>query len=102
MSKELILHPKAKYALNAALAAIIIMLAVLIIPVRWIGVAGITISFLLSIFSIVTGLISMKLINKQEDIYRGNNMAWISFILGVLIFLSTIPFVIQFLGTIKM
>jgi len=102
MSKELILHPKAKHALNAALAAIIIMLAVLIIPVRWIGVAGITISFLLSIFSIVTGLISMKLINKQEDIYRGNNMAWISFILGVLIFLSTIPFVIQFLGTIKM
>jgi len=73
----------------------------LVIPIRWIGITGVIISFLLSVFSIVTSLVSMSLINKQEGVYRGDNMAWISFILGVLIFLSTLPFIIQFWGTLN-
>ena len=102
MNKKLILHPKAKHALNAALAGIVVMTAILFSPAKWIMISGILVSFLLSGFSIVTGLISMQLINRQEDVYRGNNMAWIAFILGVLIFLSTLPFIIQFWGALKL
>ena len=40
----------------------------------------------------------MKLINNQNDTFRGNNMAWIALILGILISLSTLPFIIEFLG----
>lgn len=101
MNKELILHPKAKHALNAALAGIVVMTAILFASAKWIMISGIIVSFLLSIFAIVNGLLSMKLINNQKDMYRGNNMAWIAFILGVLIFLSTLPFIIQFWGTLR-
>jgi len=100
MSKELILHPKAKHALYSALAGIVVMTAILLAPAKWIMIAGIIVSFLLSVFAIISGLISMQLINKQEDVYRGNNMTWIAFILGVLIFLSTLPFVIEFWGNL--
>ena len=101
MSKELILHPKAKHALYSALAGIVVMTAILFASAKWIMISGIIVSFLLSIFAIVNGLLSMKLINNQKDMYRGNNMAWIAFILGVLIFLSTLPFIIQFWGTLR-
>ena len=101
MSKEQILHPKAKHALNAALAGIVVMTAILFAPAKWIMITGILVSFSLSGFSIVAALVSMQLINKQGDVYRGNNMAWIAFILGVLIFLSTLPFIIQFWGTLR-
>ena len=101
MSKEQIIHPKAKHALYSALAGIVVMTAILLASAKWIMVSGIIISFLLSIFAIVNGLLSMKLINNQKDIFRGNNMAWIAFILGVLIFLSTLPFIIQFWGTLR-
>ena len=101
MSKELILHPKAKHALNAALAGIVVMTAILFAAAKWIMISGIIVSFSLSVFAIVNGLLSMKLINTQKDTYRGNNMAWIAFILGVLIFLSTLPFIIQFWGTLS-
>ncbi len=99
MSKNLTVHPKAKHALNAALASIVVMIAILFATAKWIMISGVIVSFSLSIFSIATALISMKLINKQDDIYRGINMAWIAFILGILISLSTLPFIIQFWGT---
>ncbi|RLD76899.1 MAG: hypothetical protein DRJ10_12850 [Bacteroidetes bacterium] len=101
MSKELILYPKAKHALNAALAGIVVMTAILFASAKWIMISGIIVSFLLSVFAIFNGLLSMKLINAQKDTFRGNNMAWIAFILGVLIFLSTLPFIIQFWGTLR-
>jgi len=102
MSKEQILHPKAKHALNSALASIVVMTAILFAPYKWIMISGVIVSFSLSIFAIITALTSMKLINKQEDAYRGINMAWIAFILGILIFLSTLPFIIQFWGAMRL
>ena len=102
MNKKLILHPKAKLALNATFVSIIVMLLILLAQQKWIMISGIIISFSLSIFSMIFALISMKLINKQSDKYRGGNMAWIAFILAVLIFLSTLPFIIQFWGTMNM
>ncbi len=101
MNEILILHPKAKHALNAALAGIVVMISILLAPAKWIMISGIIVSFSLSVFAIVNGLLSMKLINAQKDTYRGNNMAWIAFILGVLIFLSTLPFIIQFWGALR-
>ena len=100
MNKEQIPHPKAKHALHSALAGIVVMIAILLAPAKWIMISGIIVSFLLSVFAIISALISMKHISKQEDIYRGNNMAWIAFILAVLIFLSTVPFIIQFWGNL--
>lgn len=100
MSKEKTLHPKAKQALIIALATVVVMTTTLFSATKLIMYIGITLSFLLSIFSIVSALVSMRLINKQELVYRGNNMAWIAFILGVLAFLSTLPFLIQFMGMI--
>ena len=102
MSKNLIVHPKAQHALYSALASIVVMTAILLAPAKWIMISGIIVSFSLSVFVMINSLISMKLINKQVDVYRGNNMAWIAFILGVLIFLSTLPFIIEFSGLLKL
>ena len=100
MTKYLTVHPKAKHALNSALAGIVVMVSILVAPAKWIMILGIVVSFLLSGFAIINSLVSMKLINNQHDIYRVNNMAWISFILGVLVFLSSLPFIIQFIGVV--
>jgi len=94
-----IIHPKAKHALNAALAGLVVMLSILFAHLRWVVVLGTFISFALSIFSIILSLKALKLIGKEKQTYRGDNMSWIAFVLSVLIFLMLVPFVIQFVGT---
>ncbi|MCF6240952.1 MAG: hypothetical protein L3J74_06350 [Bacteroidales bacterium] len=94
------LHPKAKHALNAALAGIVIMVSILFAHLKWVLIAGTFLSFGMSIFTMSIAIQSLRLINRNKDTYRGDNMAWIALILGILIFLMTIPFVIQFVGVV--
>ena len=95
-----IVHPKAKHALNAAVAGIVVMLSILFAHLKWVFITGTFISFGMSVFTIILAIQSLKLINRNKETYRGDNMAWIAFILGVLMFLMTIPFVIQFIGVV--
>ena len=95
-----IVHPKAKHALNAAIAGIVVMLSILFAHMKWVLIAGTFTSFGISIFTIIIAIQSLKLINRNKETYRGDNMAWIALILGILMFLMTIPFVIQFTGIV--
>lgn len=98
MGTDKTLHPKAKHALNAALAGILVSISILFIKIIWIAVSGLFISFGLSILSIFAAAQALKLINRQKKQYRGDNMAWIALILGILLFLSLAPFIIEFVG----
>jgi len=60
-------------------------------------VGGLFISFLLALASVVLGIISLKFIGKNEDMFRGESMSWISICLGVLAMMGTLPFVLAFL-----
>jgi len=95
-----ILHPKAKHALNAALAGIVVMLSILFARVQWVVISGTFISLALSIIGMVLSLKALKLINREKATYRGDNMAWIALILAILMFLMVMPFVIQFIGLV--
>ncbi len=94
------LHPKAKHALNAALAGLLILLSILFAAIKWIMITGTFTAFAFSILTIILSVAALKEISKEKNHYRGDNMAWIALILGILIFLMTIPFVIQFIGTL--
>lgn len=95
-----IVHPKAKHALNAAISGIIVIVSILFATVKWVLVTGVFLGFGLSILSIILATQSLKQINHNKKLYRGDNMAWIALILGILMFLMTIPFIIQFVGIV--
>jgi uncharacterized membrane protein len=93
-----IVHPKAKHAINAAFAGIAVMLSILFAKAKWVLIAGTFTAFGISIFSMILAAGALKLINRNKETYRGDNMAWIALILGILMFLMTLPFVIELVG----
>lgn len=98
MNKDKTLLPKAKHALYAALTGIIVSISILFIKIIWVAIAGLFIGFGLSIVSIFMAAQALKSVNRQKEKYRGDNMAWIALILGILLFLSLVPFIIEFTG----
>jgi len=92
MSK--ILYLKARISLYLSIAAVIVMLLNLKSPVREMMIAGLLISFLLAIWAIISGIINLRFIYKNEEKYRGDSMCWIAISIGVIVALSTLPFII--------
>jgi len=70
------------------------MIIILFIKVKWLIIGGLLVSFLLAISSIAYGIINLRFVSKNDDIYRGESMSWISICLGVIAMLSTLPFVV--------
>jgi len=73
------------------------MLFILFVDIKWIMVSGLILSFISSVIAIVFGIINLRFISGNDDIYRGESMSWISICLGVIAMLSTLPFVLAFL-----
>jgi hypothetical protein len=94
------LYPKAPFPLYMAGLSIFLMISILFIHVKWIMIGGLFISFLLSIASLMYGITNLRFIYKNEDIFRGENMSWISICLGAIAFLSMLPFIVTFLMNI--
>ena len=97
--EEKILYPKSKHALYTSLTGLIVLISVLFAKIKWVFISGIFIGFFMSILAMVFALQALKFVNKNKEKYRGDNMAWIAFILAVLMFLMSLPFVIEFTGT---
>jgi len=93
------LYSKARYPLYLAFFSIFLMIIILFIKFKWLIISGLLISFLLAIISIFYGIINLRFISKNDTIYRGESMSWISICLGVLAMLGTLPFVVAILFT---
>lgn len=89
-----ILYPKARIALYLSLAAILVMIINLFAISKTMLVIGLVLSFLLSIFAVLSGIIYLKFIYKNEEKFRGDSMCWIAISLGTIALLSNLPFII--------
>jgi hypothetical protein len=93
------LYSKARYPLYLAFFSIFLMIIILFIKFKWLIISGLLISFVLAIIAIFYGIINLRFISKNDAIYRGESMSWISICLGALAMLSTLPFVVAILFT---
>jgi hypothetical protein len=80
-----------------AFFSIFIMIIILFLQVKCLIISGLLTSFLLAISSIAYGIINLRFISKNDDIFRGESMSWISICLGVIAMFSTLPFVLAFI-----
>jgi hypothetical protein len=91
------LYQMARYPLYMAIFSAFIMLIILLIEVKWIFITGLVVSCFLSISSIAYGIINLRYIYQNENKYRGENMSWISISIGIIVLLSTLPFVLAWI-----
>ncbi|MFN8256927.1 MAG: hypothetical protein U0W24_14625 [Bacteroidales bacterium] len=87
-------YPKARKSIHFAIIAILLMVMILFIKIKWIFAGGLFISFFLSIYSVISGIRNLIFISRNKEIYSGDSLSWITICIGVIAFLSTLPFVV--------
>jgi hypothetical protein len=91
------LYAQARYPLYLAFFSIFVMIIILLIKIKWIVIGGLFLSFLTALVSVSYGIVNLRYISKNDTIYRGESMSWISICLGVLAMLCTLPFVVAWI-----